>query len=264
MQKLGQHFLKNKSALQAIAESLEMAVGDLVIEIGPGHGELTHALRTANATATIVAIEKDHALADKLKKDFEGDRSIEIMDGDALLLLPTLILQPEFADRNYKIVGNIPYYITGHLFRTIGELGHKPTRCVFTTQKEVAVRACAVPPHMNRLAASIQFWASAKIIKMLDRSDFSPPPKVSSAIMLLIAESTAAMSPSYDSAIHALFAQPRKTIMNNLAASTGKERSVLARQLSILGIAENDRPQNLSISNITALAKEFFLSSPEH
>ncbi len=264
MQKLGQHFLKNKSALQAIAESLEMAVGDLVIEIGPGHGELTHALRTANATATIVAIEKDHALAEKLRKDFGNDRSVEIMEGDALLLLPTLILRPEFSDRNYKIVGNIPYYITGHLFRTIGELGHKPTRCVFTIQKEVAVRACAVPPNMNRLAASIQFWASTRIIKTLDRSDFSPPPKVFSAIMLLETENTAAIDPCYDSAIHALFAQPRKTVINNLVASTGKERSVLARRLSLLGIAENDRPQNLSIKDITALAKEFFLSSPEH
>ena len=92
---------------------------------------------------------------------------------------------------DYKIAGNIPYYITGHLFRIIGDFKHGPKQCSFTIQKEVAERICAAPPRINRLAASVQFWASAKIIKMLSPSDFSPSPEVFSAIIVLKATETA-------------------------------------------------------------------------
>ena len=256
--RLGQHFLRNTSALQLIATTLHPAANEVLIEIGPGHGELTRVLRSANAQVKIVAREKDTVLAKRLEKDFEDDGGIKILEGDVLASLPVLTLKPEFRDRNYKIVGNIPYYITGHLFRIVGELENKPTRCVFTVQKEVALRVCAMPPHMNRLAASIQSWADVKIIKTLDQNDFSPPPKVVSAIVLLELKPTVIKNVIYDAAIHALFAQPRKTIINNLLASTKQDRKVLLTRLSALGIAGNDRPQVLSVDRISSIAKIFF------
>ena len=175
MQKLGQHFLKNKSVLRSIAESLELAPNDIVIEIGPGHGELTEFLMASHAEK-IIAIEKDADLYDSLIKKFQDARMIALRD-DALTALPTVIQNSKPKILNYKIVGNIPYYITGHLLRTIGDLEIKPTRSVFTIQKEVAERVCAIPPHMNRLAASVQFWATRGSFKLFQQATSLQNPK---------------------------------------------------------------------------------------
>ena len=257
MQKLGQHFLKNKSALRLIAESLDLAADNTVIEIGPGHGELTEFLAATRA-AKIIAIEKDENLYNSLVKKFQGDARITITLGDALTMLPTITHDQKFA-QNYKVVGNIPYYITGHLFRVLSELDHKPERCSFTIQKEVAERICSLPPRMNRLAASVQFWASAKIIKILPSSDFSPPPKVSSAIIVLETSKPSALTAErYYSAVRSLFAQPRKTLVNNIAKAAVLTGALVAEKLSAIGITPNDRPQNLNIKDVVAIAKTFF------
>jgi 16S rRNA (adenine1518-N6/adenine1519-N6)-dimethyltransferase len=258
MRKLGQHFLKNKSVLRLISESLKLTPDDVVIEIGSGHGELTEFLATT-AVKKIIAIEKDGNLCRLLIKKFQGDGRIMIIEGDALKILPGIMSDSQSAIDNYKIAGNIPYYITGHLFRIIGELKHKPKRCSFTIQKEVAERICAEPPRMNRLAASVQFWAGAKIIKVLPASDFSPPPKVSSAIIFLdVIERAKVDANNYYAAVRALFAQPRKTLLNNLAEATGQKRDVVAEKLSAIGIIPNNRPQNLSLRDIEAISKRFF------
>jgi 16S rRNA (adenine1518-N6/adenine1519-N6)-dimethyltransferase len=258
MRKLGQHFLKNRSALRLIADSLNATADDIVIEIGPGHGELTEFL-AATSAAKIITIEKDENLCNFLIKKFQGDERITVVCGDALKILPVVISDSQSVIGNYKIAGNIPYYITGHLFRIIGDFKHRPKQCSFTIQKEVAERICAAPPRMNRLAASVQFWASAKIIKMLSPSDFSPPPKVSSAIIALEATKTAELDVEcYYSAVRALFAQPRKTLVNNIAKATGQNGNVVTKKLSAIGIIPNNRPQNLCVRDVAAIARIFF------
>ncbi len=114
---LGQHFLKNKAAIKKIVAALDLEENDTVIEIGPGHGELTQELSCH--PINIIAIEKDVALANKLAEKFK------IVQGDALKELPKLINQ--LKTKSYKLVGNIPFYITGHLLRVISELENKPT-----------------------------------------------------------------------------------------------------------------------------------------
>lgn len=261
MEKLGQHFLKNKSALRLIAESLELTPDDVVIEIGPGHGELTDFLQIVNDKSRIILIEKDERLFDFLKEKFKGGDRMAVVRGDALKTLPDIIQNSKFKILDYKLVGNIPYYITGHLFRIMSELTHKPERCVFTIQKEVADRMCATPPRMNRLAASVQFWAKIKAIKILPASDFHPQPKVSSAIIVLEKmEATDIGHESYYAAVRALFAQPRKTLANNLAAATGQKRAEVAAKLSAIGMLPTNRPQNLAINEIIVIAKTFFNS----
>lgn len=258
MQTLGQHFLKNKSALQLIAESLDPTPNDVVIEIGPGHGELTEFLATTRAKK-IIAIEKDEGLCRSLIKKFQGDGRVIVAHGDALKILSAVIQDPRFEIRDYKIVGNIPYYITGHLFRILGELEHKPERCLFTIQKEVAERICAAPPRMNRFAASVQFWASVKMIKVLPASDFNPPPKVSSAIIVLkTVRPASGNAKNYYAAVRALFTQPRKTLINNLAKAAGQKGAVVAERLSAIGIIPSYRPQNLGVEDIMAIAEMFF------
>ena len=197
---LGQHFLINKKKIEKIIEALDLKSGDVVVEIGPGKGALTIPLceNCQKLGCKIIAVEKDKDLADDLKNkiyDLGLDKNIEIIEGDALKTLPRLIHNSELRIKNYKIVGNIPYYITGYLLRILGELENKPSLIVLTIQKEVAQRVCAKPrtrrrqgyggQGMNLLAASVQFWAEPKIIGSVSKKDFWPIPKVDSAIIKL-------------------------------------------------------------------------------
>jgi 16S rRNA (adenine1518-N6/adenine1519-N6)-dimethyltransferase len=265
MQKLGQHFLKNAAVLEKIVDALTLADDDRVIEIGPGHGELTAPLAHAarGKRCEIFCIEKDHALISGLEQFAAQENLITtgprvtIIEGDALKLLPDMA--------ETKIVGNIPYYITGKLLRTISELKNKPKRTVLLIQKEVALRICAAPPEMNRLGASVQFWADAKIVAHVSRKDFSPMPDVDSAVIVLdtkiFAEkenSTRDLDPTlYYRAVRAIFAQPRKTLLNNLSASAGKTilKNDIGAQIKKIGIDPDARPQNLGVDQIASIAR---------
>jgi 16S rRNA (adenine1518-N6/adenine1519-N6)-dimethyltransferase len=281
MQKLGQHFLKNTAVLEKIVSALALADGDRVIEIGPGHGELTaplvHAARGKHCE--IFCIEKDHSLIGGLElfavsENSANDARIKIIEDDALKLLPEIITKKisDASPSRYKIVGNIPYYITGKLLRTVSELEQKPEKTVLLIQKEVAERICAAPPAMNRLAASVQFWASANIIAYVPRKDFSPAPDVDSAVIVLdtkifsgkpalgsTARGAAArdLDPAlYYRAVRAIFAQPRKTLLNNLSAAAGKsiKKDDVCAQIKKIGIDPDARPQDLSIDQIASIA----------
>ncbi len=264
MTRLGQHFLKNSGAITKIVRALEIGNADVVIEIGPGHGELTFPLAKAcEATGGhVIAIEKDPALAAELeaRAKSEGCKNITVVQGDALKILGIEV--DRLGAAPYKLAGNIPYYITGKLFRAVGELSQRPERSVFTIQREVAERICSIPPRMNRLAASIQFWAAPKIIALLSPQDFSPPPKVESAVILLSAKNDGQnrTAPQYYAAVRALFAQPRKTILNNLTAKLGgaSAKQNVLRCMEKLSIAPGARPQNLTAENIAAIAETLF------
>jgi 16S rRNA (adenine1518-N6/adenine1519-N6)-dimethyltransferase len=268
MQKLGQHFLKNPAVLEKIVGALALADGDRVIEIGPGHGELTAPLVEAayKKHCMITCIEKDHTLIEDLQlfagqknSESDGDASrpnITIIEGDALKLLPNIPAT--------KIVGNIPYYITGKLLRTISELDQKPERVVLLIQKEVAERICAAPGAMTRLAASVQFWADAEIMAHVPRKDFSPPPEVDSAVIVLNTKPAAEHpidSALYYRAMRGIFAQPRKTLLNNLSAiaADGITKGEMSAHLQKIGVDSEGRPQDLSIKQIVAIARANFL-----
>lgn len=282
MQKLGQHFLKNAAILRTIADAVAMENDDRVIEIGPGHGELTVPLADAAAAhgahGKIFCIEKDRTLIDGLqtiaaqknlvaqtaRREKSASARVNIIEGDALKLLPGVVAKKILRSEDggaapYKIAGNIPYYITGKLLRVISELEYKPERVVLLIQKEVAERICAAPPNMNRLAASVQFWARAEIIADVPRKDFSPPPDVDSAVIVL---KTKKMSSNIDPTLYyetvrAIFAQPRKTLVNNLGAMAGRNvsKNEIVAQIKKIGCAPDARPQDLSIEQIVSLAR---------
>lgn len=258
MQKLGQHFLINKQVLKKIAGLLEPKNGDIIFEIGPGHGELTEEIRNQASNARIIAIEKDLGLAEGLREKFSEDKNFEVIEGDVLKILPSIIHDSSFKNHNYKLIGNIPYYITGKLLRTIGELTRKPDIFVLTIQKEVAGRLAAEPPQMNRLAASIQFWAKIKIAFVLPKNYFNPAPKVDSATVILTAlEPEKTGGDDYYKMMKAIFSQPRKTILNNISDNLGIPKKETEAGLKKTGIDPNLRPQNLSVENIIELASVF-------
>lgn len=281
---LGQHFLVNKNKLRKIAEALELKANDIIVEIGPGHGELTREIvykfiSSKVSKFKIVAIEKDPVLVDKLVSLKVGKfkNNIEIIKGDALKVLPEITETSNLKLRTYKLAGNIPYYITGYLFRIIGELKKKPALIVFTLQKEVAERICSEPPKMNLLAASVQFWAEPRIIGYISKKDFRPRPLVDSAIIKLKTGDTFTCESKpkrarrtekgkeeiYYTFIKALFRQPRKTILNNLVASSQyqvsgiKNKEEIIKILKNSGINPSDRPQDLNIEQIRHLSTLF-------
>ena len=268
--RLGQHFLTDQTTLKKIAGFLNIDKNDTVIEIGAGHGELTLEIKNQSASwrtkikdnpIKIIAIEKDEELAKNLglRIKNEGLENIEIIHGDALKTLPSLVrnLKLEIRDSNYKVVGNIPYYITGYLLRILGELGNKPSLIVLTIQKEVAERICAEPPQMNLLAASIQFWAEPKLEMIIKRGLFNPPPKVDSAVIRLVAKEPSIKAEIYYPFIKILFKQPRKTVLNNISTGLNMPKTEVEKILVQTEISPSLRPQALKISDITSLARVF-------
>ena len=291
---LGQHFLVNKRKLRKIVEALDLKSGDVIIEIGAGHGELTKEIiqKFRNSEVKkfkIIAIEKDKKLIeilrsrvalpyreappcfynevmkDKDKKMKDKEIMVEIVEGDALKALPKLTNNLQLTTNDYKIAGNIPYYITGHLLRIISELENKPSLIVLTIQKEVAERIIAKSPKMNLLAASVQFWAKPEIIDFIPAEDFKPRPDVDSAIIKLstLADAMTCHSverqrmENYYKIVKILFKQPRKTILNNLTVTMTITKEDITKKLRKSGINPNDRPQNLDIEQIKELLTLF-------
>ncbi len=272
MPKLGQHFLKNESAITRIVDALALKKGETVIEIGPGTGALTKPLAEVceKVGCKLIAIEKDAELIGELMTGQVGDgkefghqsqvssadrlKNIEIVSGDALIELPRVIAK--IGKIPYKIVGNIPYYITGHLLRVIGELERKPIKTVLMIQKEVAERVCAEPPEMNLLAAATQIWSEAKLLFTLPPKDFDPPPQVWSAVIMLHTKNLQLEREKlagYYRAIKIIFKQPRKTLINNLSEALSREQAKILMEK--LNLAPEIRPQNLTIENIIRLSE---------
>ncbi len=235
---LGQHFLTDPSAHKTIVATAEIAPGDLVLEIGPGSGLLTDHL--LDAGAQVIAVEKDNALAAKLKEKYLG-KSIEIINDDILRYSSRAIKL-----YSYKVVGNIPYYLTGRLIRTILQEWPQPKLIVLMVQKEVAKRITAKPPEMNMLAVLVQYYTAPTIIKIVKAGSFYPRPKVDSAIIKLVPTLHATRD-----ALHILkiaaqgFSHPRKKLGSNLPKDI----------LEAAGIDPNRRAETLTLEEWKSLAK---------
>ena len=253
-QKLGQHFLKSNSILKKIADKLDIKSGEWVVEVGPGHGELTkHLLERGEK---VVVIEKDRELAERLHETFADaikEERLIVRQGDVREVLDDVVSSIS----SYVLAGNIPYYLTGYLFRMLGELSNKPSRVVLVIQKEVGERLCAGAGEMDLLAASVQICAEPRIAGTINKKYFSPPPKIDSVIVLLHTRS----KPLTDLTstmlfLKILFAHRRKTIQNNLV-SGGYNAQQIASNLAKYNLDPKLRPQQLSLEDIIHLAASF-------
>ncbi len=244
---LGQNFLINRGVLDKIINAAELDKNDTVIEIGPGTGVLTEKL--AEKADKIIAIEKDRRLIEGLKEKFKNT-NVEIVEADVLKLDIGELFRNyklEIRNSNYKVVGNIPYYITSHLLKTISEEWARPKLIVLMVQKEVAQRITAKPPHMNLLALSVQFYAEPKIISYISRGSFRPMPKVGSAIIRLNPKDER-LKPEFKKEFFKLtktaFAGKRKQLKNTIGLEV----------LNKANIRPKARPEELSMDDWLNLA----------
>lgn len=266
-QKLGQHFLISDHVLQKIAQAVEIKNGDFIIEVGPGHGELTHKILEGEVDIKLVLVEKDPEFVRLLESKFADDARVKVLTHDARKFFTDKNISLLTRGKKYKVVGNIPYYLTGYLLRLLGDLDHQPNITVLTIQKEVGERIAAEAPYLNKLAASVRFWAKSEFLFGISRKDFSPIPKVDSATIKLqqrkLSPRERLFKKQYFKLISIIFAQPRKTILNNLVSGTKKSREEIFLLLNKKSISPELRPQNLTSSQIFELAKVFFGEAQE-
>lgn len=250
---LGQHFLKDKSKISKAVSALNVENGDFIIEIGPGHGELTSEILKNPADFSLLAVEKDKKLIPFLKKKFSAENRLEIIEGDILKLLPSLS-----KNRSFKLCGNIPYYLSGFLFRIIGSLENIPEKIVFTVQKEVGERLSAEKGDFNLLAASVQSWGNPKIISSIPKKSFSPPPRVDSIIVLIEKKEkqlSSSEKTAYFLTAKAAFKQPRKTLINNLSFGMKMSKEESLKFVKKIGLLENSRPEDLDFGSLFELSR---------
>lgn len=249
--------MRDSGIARRIADAVPVASGLTIIEVGPGRGVLTGiiARRACDAGASFICIERDPELASALRGRAWAEsagKPPRIITGDVRTALPDIAAGMR-RDERYVVFGNLPYYLTGRLFRILGELPRLPDAAVFMVQREVALRIAAGPPKMNLLAASVQVWANASILFTVPAGAFSPTPKVESAVVFIASTQAAPPLPGYYRAARALFKQPRKTVLNNLSAAIGREEALAA--IAAAGINPGIRPQTLTPETILYVSK---------
>lgn len=241
---LGQNFLRDPKILRKIADFAHVENGDTILEIGPGEGTLTKVI--LERAKKVIVVEKDERLVEELKEKFKieiVESRLEIVEGDVLDYKPPSI--------NYKLVGNIPYYITGEIFRKFLESANSPKSLTFVIQKEVANRIMARDGKESVLSISIKAFGTPEYGGIIKAGSFSPQPKVDSAI---ISVRNISWKNTLDDRVELFFqlvkkgfSHKRKLLMKNLGAT--KE---IFEQCNI---PEKSRAEDLSLDDWTCLAK---------
>lgn len=244
---LGQHFLNSPKIIADIVSAGKVTKEDRVIEIGPGEGTLTSALLKTGAGVT--AVEKDDRLILVLQKKFAKEissRQFKLVHGDILTYDLTKITK-----KPYKVVANIPYYITGQIIRMFLENDSEPITMTLLVQKEVAERIVAKDKKESLLSLSVKIYGEPKIIRTVGRGAFSPQPNVDSAILHIenISKKKLANADEkrFFEVIHAGFAHKRKQLLPNLSAIYKKE--ILIDAFKKIGLDKKDRAEDVSLEN---------------
>jgi 16S rRNA (adenine1518-N6/adenine1519-N6)-dimethyltransferase len=247
---LGQNFLINDEVLKELLDNAEIKKTDVVVEIGPGLGTLTKEL--AAKAGKVIAIEKDKKFVKLLRKYFRREKNVEIVEQDILRF------NFENIDGEYKIVANIPYYLTSHLLQMLMTLKNKPKRMVLMMQKEVGERVTAKPGSLSVLGISVQIFADAKVVSFVPKENFWPKPEVDSCIVVIEPKNKypeIAHQTLFFRILKIAFAGKRKQIHNSLANGLGLGKEQIFELLKDAGIDPSVRPQDVRIEQWIELYK---------
>ncbi|MBO0780065.1 MAG: 16S rRNA (adenine(1518)-N(6)/adenine(1519)-N(6))-dimethyltransferase RsmA [Ktedonobacteraceae bacterium] len=241
----GQNFLIDRNVLQKIIETARIESSDEVLEVGSGTGVLTREL--AQRARRVVAVELERDMLTLLAKTTHAFSNVELIARDLLFLNPSEV----FDQRSYKLVANLPYYITAPTFRHFLESTNPPTSMVVMVQWEVAQRIVATPGDLSVLGVSVQFYGQPRIVTRVPASAFYPAPKVDSAILHVDVQSQAPLSAgerdSFFRVVQAGFVARRKQLHNSLTHGLHHKNEVVRDWLAEAGIESSRRAETLSI-----------------
>lgn len=261
---LGQHWLRDREILDAIAFSAEIKDGDFVLEIGPGLGTLTSSLlKFAGKNGRVLSVEFDENLAKKLPAQFPR-KNLEIINADFLDF--DLSKLP----KNYKVAANVPYYITSKIVEKLLTSENKPSVAALLVQKEVAERMAAKAGELSILAIASQIYAEVSLDILVPRKFFTPPPKVDSQVVVLKSRehnmieifnsknNCEVSEREFFRIIKAGFAAKRKKIAKSLSANLAISKEQTAEILEKCEISPDLRAQDLNIEDWLKISKVFF------
>jgi 16S rRNA (adenine1518-N6/adenine1519-N6)-dimethyltransferase len=243
---LGQHWLKSEKALSQITAAGNITNTDTVLEIGPGQGVLTE--RLLKVAGKVIAIEKDRELIPVLQEKFNQEITLgklELIEADILTFNPNTL------KGDYKLIANIPYYITGAIIEQFLSSKHQPLSMVLLMQKEVAERIVAKDGKESIYSIAVKAYGIPKIIDKVPAGAFNPPPKVDSAILYIYDISRSFFKDIdealFFSVVKAVFGKKRKQIGGSLSDFLqNKDKAVAALLKS--GISTTARPETLPLS----------------
>lgn len=248
----GQNFLTNDAILQRIVAAGEVGSNDVVIEVGPGLGHLTHYLATK--AAEVIAIEIDRGLIQRLRDVFQGVPNVSFVEKDALKLDPDEVV----GDRPYKLIANLPYYITSPALRHFLEETRRPTVLVVMVQREVAQRIVAPPGDLNLLAISVQVFGNPRVVARVPANAFYPQPNVDSAVLKIdtYAQPRIESPPElFFKVVSAGFAMARKQVHNSLSQRLWMPPGSAPALLLEANIDPARRPNTLTIEEWDCLTR---------
>ena len=243
----GQNFIVDHSILLRIVEAAEIHVDDQVLELGAGTGVLTREL--AKHARRVVAVELEREMLSLLVKTTRNYTNVELLERNLLYVDPTEV----FGSEPYKLVANLPYYITAPTFRHFLESANQPRLFVVMVQYEVAQRIVAGPGDMSLLGVSIQFYGKPSIIEHVPARAFYPAPKVDSAILRIDLKDEVPLTPgqrdSFFRLVQAGFSQRRKQIHNSLTHGLHRKNVEVQAGLLAANIDPSRRAETLSIED---------------
>jgi len=270
---LGQHFLIDSEVLETIISIAELKSDDVILEIGPGLGILTAEL--VRYAGRVIAIELDDKLATTLTKTLQNFNNISIINRDVLQIEPADIIKeekPKFSQLiddplKYKLVANLPYYITAPVLRHFLETAVKPQLIVLMVQKEVAEVIAAKPGKMSMLSVSVQYYGEPRIIRYVPADCFYPEPEVDSAILQILPYTKPAVKVSDEKGffklVRAGFTTPRKQIANSFSQGLDIVKPEAQTLLVNAGIAPQRRAETLTLEEWACLWEIYSQAGPK-
>ena len=254
--RLGQNFLIDSAVVEGIVEAAEISEGDDVLEIGPGIGTLTQGLLEAGANVT--AVELDKKLPAVLAQTLEGYENFKLVEGDILK-----VNLEELMPQNFKVVANLPYYITTQILLTLMERKLPVTKIVTMVQKEVAERMIAAPNSKayGAMTVAVQFRADVRIAFDVPPESFTPRPEVTSSVVVCdIRESPFKVDENFfTKVVRAAFGQRRKTLLNSLIGA-GFQREAVEKALEVAKIETARRAETLTIKEFADLSNALIVN----
>lgn len=238
--------------LESIVECATIDHQDTVLEIGPGQGALTSLL--LGRARQVVAVEFDAELARKLPGQFPG-KNLQVQVADILSFNLTTL------PKNYKVVANVPYYITSKIIQLLSESANPPSQAVLLVQKEVAERLAAQPGAMSLLSVSSQVFFEVSLGPIIGAEWFTPPPKVDSRVVILDRRRQPFIGPEdqkqFFRLVKAGFVERRKKLRSSLAAGLAISKAEAVDMLAAARVSGDSRAQELSLADWKKLLERY-------